>query len=136
MKLQTVFTRGLLVMIGMFAYFLSTAQSDDINKLVTTALNTANTQELVKYFNSMVDLGIPGSEDTYSKTQAKRIIDDFFIKNPVKSYKISKTGTSNDGSQFSIGKLEAGNKQFRVYYLVKKVFDKPLIHQFQIQEEK
>jgi len=84
----------------------------------------------------MVDLGVPGSEDTYSKVQAKRIIDDFFSKNPVKSYKCTKTGTSNDGSQFSIGRLEAGNKFFRVYYLIKKISDKPLIHQFQIQEEK
>jgi len=111
-------------------------QTEEVNKQIVSAINAGSTQELTKYFNSMVDLSLPGIDDSYGKTQAIRIIQDFFSKYPVKSYKTNKTGNSNDGSQFSIGKLEAGNKSFRVFYLIKKISDQYLIHQFQIQEEK
>jgi hypothetical protein len=110
-------------------------QTNDINKQIVSALSAGNATELADFFNTMVDLSIPGTEDTYGKTQATRILQDFFSKYPVKSYKSSKQGSSNDGSQFSIGRMEAGNKIFRVYYLMKRTPDKFLIHQFQIQEE-
>ena len=111
-------------------------QTEETNKLITSALSTGNAQALSDHFNSMVDLSLPGIEDSYGKTQAARIMQDFFSKNPVKSFKINKTGNSNDGSQFSIGKMEAGNKTFRLYYLIRKISNKYLIHQLQIQEEK
>jgi hypothetical protein len=111
-------------------------QTEETNRQITSALSSGDALELANHFNSMVDLTLPGIEDSYGKTQATRITQDFFSKYPVKSYKISKTGNSNDGSQFSIGKMEAGDKSFRVFYLIKKVSDKYLIHQLQIQEEK
>jgi hypothetical protein len=113
----------------------SFCQTDDINKQITSALSTGNAGELANHFNTMIDLSIPGTEDSFGKTQATRILQDFFSKYPVKSYKANKQGSSTDGSQFSIGRMDAGNKIFRVYYLMKKSTDKYLIHQFQIQEE-
>ena len=110
-------------------------QTAEINKQIASALSAGNATELTIYFNTMVDLSIPGTEDSFGKTQATRILQDFFSKYPVKSYKTNKQGSSTDGSQFAIGRLEAGNKIFRVYYLMKKSSDKYLIHQFQIQEE-
>jgi hypothetical protein len=110
-------------------------QTTEIHKQIASALSTGNATELTRYFNTLVDLSIPGTEDSYGTTQATRILQDFFSKFPVKSYKPSKQGSSNDGSQFSIGRMESGNKIFRVYYLMKKSSDRYLIHQFQIQEE-
>jgi hypothetical protein len=107
---------------------------EETNKLILSALNAGNATELAKYFNTMVDLGINGTEDSYSKNQASRILQDFFTKFPVKSVKMMKQGTSNDGSQFSIGEIVAGNKTFRLYYLLKKVSSQYLIQQFQIDE--
>jgi hypothetical protein len=109
-------------------------QTDIVNKQIGASLASGNATELSAYFNTMVDLSIPGTEDSFGKTQATRILQDFFSKYPVKSYKTNKQGSSTDGSQFSIGRMEAGNKVFRVYYLMKKSLDKYLIHQFQIQE--
>jgi hypothetical protein len=110
-------------------------QTAEINNQIASALSTGNATDLSNYFNTMVDLSIPGTEDSFGKTQATRILQDFFSKYPVKSYKPNKQGSSTDGSQFSIGRMESGNKIFRVYYLMKKSSDKYLIHQFQIQEE-
>ena len=136
MKLTIPLFTWLWVLLLVPSSLVAFPQNENIHKLVSAALTVGKTEELVKYFNNMVDLGLPGSEDTYSKTQAQRIIEDFFRRNPVKSYKNSRVGTSGDGSQFSIGILEAGGRQYRVYYLLKKVVDKPLIQLFQIQEEK
>ena len=136
MKLTNPLFIWILVLPLVFTCLGAYPQNESVHKLVSAALAVGKTEELVKYFNNMVDLGLPGSEDTYSKTQAQRILEDFFHRNPVKSYKNNRVGTSGDGSQFSIGILEAGGKQYRVYYLLKKVVDKPLIQQFQIQEEK
>jgi len=109
---------------------------DDTNKLIVSALAAGNAAALSDFFNTMVDLGISGNEDTYSKTQATQILKDFFSKNPVKSVKITRQGSSTDGSQFSIGEMLAGTSTFRIYYLLKKVSGKFLIQQLQIQKEK
>ena len=107
---------------------------DDLNKQIVAALTAGNAAALSDFFNSMVDLGISGNEDTYSKTQATQILKDFFIKNPVKSVKITRQGASTDGSQFCIGEMQAGADKFRIYYLLKKVSGKFLIQQLQIQK--
>ena len=124
-----------LILLALIPSEKGTCQAVEVNKQIASALSAGNATELATYFNTMVDLSIPGTEDSYGKTQATRIMQDFFTKYPVKSYKSSKQGSSNDGSQFSIGRMEAGNKIFRVYFLLKKTTDKFLIHQFQIQEE-
>lgn len=107
---------------------------DDLNKQILAALTAGDAAALSEYFNPMVDLGISGNEETYSKAQATQVLKDFFTKNPVKSVKITRQGSSTDGSQFSIGEMQAGADKFRIYYLLKKVSAKFLIQQLQIQK--
>ena len=135
MKIVYVFLPVLWLTFLILAPSTSICQTTEINKQIGLAISAGNATDLANYFNTMVDLSIPGKEDSYGKTQAMRILQDFFSKYPVKSYKSNKQGSSNDGSVFSIGRMESGNKIFRVYYLMKKSSDKYLIHQFQIQEE-
>ena len=119
---------------SLFFFLLSFSPPSDTAKLVATALQAGNAREVAKYFNTMVDLSLPMSDDTYSKTQAEQILRDFFTKNPVKSFKVSKQGNSADGTTYCIGTLEAGNKTFRVYFLVKSNGTQNLVQQMQIQE--
>ncbi len=121
-----------LVLFMGFASFAS--PQDDTSKLVAEGLGTGNASEVSKYFNAMVDLSLPGSDETYSKTQAGQVLKEFFVQNPVKSFKISKQGSSADGSTYCIGTLEAGGKSYRVYYLIKPVAGKNLVQQLQVQE--
>jgi hypothetical protein len=133
---NTILFLGLfLPVIIIIPAFVATDGPEETNKQIITAIETGNAENLTKYFNSMVDCGIMGNEDTYSNTQAIRIIQNFFDKYPVKSLKITKQGTSTDGSHFSIGELNAGGKMFRLYYLLKKISVSYVIQQFQIQEE-
>lgn len=101
---------------------------------VTAAIQAGNATEVAKNFNVMVDLTLPGYDDTYSKTQAGQILKDFFTQNPVKSFKITRQGSSPDGSQYTIGSLEAGKKVFRVYFIIKSVSGQNLVQQLQVQE--
>jgi hypothetical protein len=101
---------------------------------VAITLQTGNAQELAKYFNSMVDLTLPGYDDSYSKAQAGQIMKDFFSQNQVKGFKITRQGSSPDGSHYSIGSLETAKKIYRVYFLLKSVNGQDLVHQLQVQE--
>jgi Domain of unknown function (DUF4783) len=130
----TILPLLLLAMILLSFHSIPEPGQDDTNKQIVAALTAGNAAALTDYFNSMVDLGIAGNEDTYSKTQATQILKDFFIKNPVKSVKITRQGSSTDGSRFSIGEMQAGSGTFRIYYLLKKVSGKFLIQQLQIQK--
>ncbi len=111
------------------------AGPEETAKLVTVAIQGGNAAEVAKYFNTMVDLSVPGYDDTYSRAQAGQILRDFFLKYPVKSFKISKEGSSNDGSRYSIGELQTGQVIYRVYFLIKPVNGQSLLQQLQIQEK-
>ena len=106
---------------------------EDTAVQVASAIQAGNAAELSKYFNAMIDLTIPGYDDSYSKTQAGQIMKEFFTQNTVKTFKITRQGSSPDGSQYSIGSLETGKKVFRVYFLIKSVNGQNLIHQLQVQ---
>lgn len=101
---------------------------------VAAALQAGNATDVANHFNAMIDLTLPGYDDSYSKTQAGQILKDFFIQNPVKSFKVTRQGSSPDGSQYTIGSLEAGKKVFRVYFIIKTVGGQNLVQQLQVQE--
>jgi hypothetical protein len=101
---------------------------------VATAIQAGNAAEVARHFNAMIDLTLPGYDDTYSKAQASQILKDFFTQNPVKSFKITRQGSSPDGSQYAIGSLETGKKVFRVYFIIKTVGGQNLLQQLQVQE--
>ncbi len=101
---------------------------------VTAAIQAGNAAELAKKFNNMIDLTLPGYDDTYSRVQAGQIMKDFFAQNPVKSFTISKSGSSPDGSRYHIGTLETTRKSYRIYFTLKMAGGQDLIHQFQAQD--
>ena len=71
---------------------------DETDRQIIAAIGSGHAENLSDYLNAMVDCGILGNGDSYSKAQAIRIIQDFFDEYPVKSLKITKQGTSTDGS--------------------------------------
>jgi len=123
-----------LLMVSLSFGQVARAGPEETAKLVLAALSAGDAQALSGHLNKMIDLGIPGSEGTYSNTQATRILQDFFRKNPVVSVKITKQGDSADGSYFSLGEMKAGGKTYRVYYLLKSVDGEYKVQLLQIHE--
>jgi hypothetical protein len=115
----------------------SIAQDNSPNTIseITQAFKQANENKLAVYFNSTIDLEIPGTDGTYSKTQSKVIMHDFFKKFKVNSFVLNHEGSSNDGSKYMIGTYKSGKKELRLYILMKNKGGKLLIHQLQLEEE-
>jgi hypothetical protein len=129
---------GLLVlgMMSLIGWAVTVNPAVEIQKEVSDAIKTGNVTTLARYFNTTLDISVPGNEGTYSKTQAELILKEFFTKNPPSSFKINHNGSSKDGSVFFIGTyISKQNKNFRTYCLLKKAGDKYLIQQLQFESE-
>jgi len=113
---------------------LLTSPPDETTKLIATGLRTGDANEVSKYFNAMIDLIIPGYNDTYAKNQAEQILKEFFSRNPVKHFKVTKQGSSENGSRYAIGELLSGKIEYRVYFLMQTIDGKNLIQQLKIED--
>ena len=113
----------------------SVRAQDIVSNKVIEAITKGNASELSKLFNSTIDINIPENEGTYSKNQAEIIVKKFFKKNPVTKFTINHSGSSNDGSKYSIGTYISNDKTYRVYFLLKKTSEKYFIQQLQFELE-
>lgn len=86
---------------------------------VVAAIRSGNASQLSKYFDSRVDLSLPGKSDNYSKSQAEMILKDFFANNTVKNFVVKHKGEQN-GSEFCIGLLQTKNGNFRTKFFMKQ----------------
>jgi hypothetical protein len=107
----------------------------DITQAVATAIRSGNAVALAAYFNPTIDLTVPGTEGTYSKSQAELIVKGFFTANPPKSFVIQHQGNSGELTQFCIGTLETESTKFRTYFLIKIIDGVSLITKLQFEEE-
>ncbi|MGM0497559.1 MAG: DUF4783 domain-containing protein [Bacteroidota bacterium] len=120
-----------------FAFFVNTGAKYPVEEIpgdIAIAFKVGTSKELARFFNDNLELSVAGKEDIYSKSQAERIVDDFFSKYPPKSFEFIHEGGKSD-AQYAIGKLVTFNGNFRVYMLLKKEKGKLLIHQLRIEEE-
>ncbi len=103
---------------------------------ISKALSNGNAEELAKYFDENVEIAILDQEDQYSKTDAKKIVNDFFTKHKVSSYNQVHQGVSKGkDSQYTIGNLKANGDTFRVYVYMKVSNGKYIIQELRFDKE-
>jgi len=102
---------------------------------VVAAIRGGNASQLSKYFDSRVDLSLPGKSDNYSKSQAEMILKDFFANNTVKNFVVKHKGEQN-GSEFCIGLLQTKNGNFRTKFFMKQKGDLQVVQElgFEVTE--
>lgn len=100
---------------------------------VVAAMRGGNASQLSKYFDSRVDISLPGKNDNYSKSQAEIILKDFFASNGVKSFQVKHKGEQN-GSQFCIGTLVTKNGSFRTKFFMKKKGDQQVVQELGFEQ--
>jgi hypothetical protein len=91
----------------------STAISDPWPE-ITDALASGDARSLAHHFSSMVDLGLPEKDDTYSKSQGEIIMRDFFKKCPAESFNVVKKGKISENSHFAICSYRTKDKSYQV----------------------
>jgi len=127
---------SIIILISLISFQAKLVQAQDlVSDQVTEAISKGDASELSKLFNSSIDISIPENNGTYSKDQAEIIVKKFFKKNPVTKFSINHSGSSNDGSKYSIGTYKSNDKIFRVYFLLKKTSEKYFIQQLQFELE-
>lgn len=106
--------------------YKTTFNTDDLpiaaNADINNAIKNGSASSLASFFNSAVEISLPENEGTYSKGQAQMILSTFFGKNRPKSFVVVQEGASANNSNFVIGTyITTNNKNYRVYYVTKKV---------------
>ncbi|MDZ7741820.1 MAG: DUF4783 domain-containing protein [Bacteroidota bacterium] len=117
------------------AWQLRAQKNDKDLEKISTALKEADHEKLHNYCNDMVEISVPGNEGTYSKTQAKFILRDFFREYPVKDFRIKHEGLSNSGAKFAIGEYSHQKGKMRTYFLLKNDGKKYSIHIIQFEKQ-
>lgn len=103
---------------------------------ISKAINSGDVETLSKYFDENVEVAVMDNEDVYDKSQAKKVIGDFFSKNKPKSFNSVHEGTSKGkDSQYLIGNLVAGGASFRVYLYMKVSGSDVVIQELRFDEE-
>jgi hypothetical protein len=105
------------------------AAAQDIFAPMKDAIKTGNAKEVIKFFNSSVDMNLDGEVAMYSKAQAEFVLRDFFKKHPSSDFSIVHTGSSKGGLQFAIGRYTSNADTFDVVIRVKEVSGSYLIHE-------
>lgn len=111
---------------GVTAQFSSVAAAKEhcIN-----ALKNNDVDALIKSFSNPVEITLPDSENSYSKTQAAMILRKFMEQNKVKSFTVKQSGKSTGGSEFIIGDMTTtSGKQYQVYFLITIINEKAFLH--------
>jgi len=109
-------------------------QSVAIPDEITLAFKAGNVEVLSGYLNSTVELVLLDKEDFYTRNIAEGILKDFFREHPTVDFVIKHKGGRSE-SAYAIGNLRTRKGNFRVYFLIKTIDSKPLIHQLRIEKD-
>ncbi len=110
---------AIVLIFSMACSYSAFAQNEVINNL-RTAIKAGSSKELVKNFNTMVELNFDGTKSNYSKSQAELVMREFFKKYPPDDFQYIHKGSSKEGLTYVIGKYDYEGGSFRVWILIKK----------------
>jgi hypothetical protein len=119
----------------LFGFFvLTTVSLAQIPDEIVTSIQNGNDAVLAQYFSENVELVVLTHDDVYSKSQAQRIVAEFFKANKPKQFNIIHQG-GKDGARYAIGSLTTNTGTFRVYFLLKNKESNSYIHQLRIEKQ-
>lgn len=99
---------------------------------VINALRSGNASELAKYVDDNIEISLPGKSDSYSRSQAILILQDFFTNNGVKTFEVKYKG-DNGGSQFCIGTLVTKGGSYRTTFFLTEKNGRQLVKEIRFQ---
>lgn len=110
-------------------------QTTELNA-ITNAIKNNDTKTIYDYCENSIILNIPSSNGKYSKTQARKILDQFFKDQPAKEIKFIKNQSINQNEYYSIIEYNSEKQSFNFFVEIKRVDTSFLIQKIQILEIK
>jgi Domain of unknown function (DUF4783) len=100
---------------------------------VILGLKNGNASQVSKFFDNTVDITLFDKTNSYSKSQAGLVLQDFLLTNNVKDFRLLYKG-GNSGSQFCIGTLQTGNGEYRTSIYLKLKGDKQVLQDIRFEK--
>ncbi len=126
--MKTLFQILTFILMSSAIYAQTSEQS--FNK-IAESMNDRNAKNLSNYFSDPIDMTIGSDDGTYSKPQAKVLLEDFFRQNKPTEFVFTHKGSSNEKTLYAVGTLKSKTKNWSVYILMNK---ESKIIQLQIEE--
>jgi hypothetical protein len=120
-----------LVCAGAFLLLTAFTQAGGIDDVIN-ALRTGKAADMARYLDDTVEIKLPSKSDSYSRSQAVVILQDFFQNHPVKSFETKFKG-ENGGSQFCIGTLQTRSGSYRTTFFMANRNGKQLVREIRFQ---
>lgn len=109
--------------------------ADALLSQAEAAIRKASADELAPHLNETVELTIGSKDESYSATQAKFVLNEFFRSNPVKSFTWMHRG-NNGGTYYAVGAYVTQNGQtYDTNIFVKKVGSAFVIEQIRFEAD-
>jgi hypothetical protein len=134
-RTNIMFMNKILTLICAGAFFLFSAFQvaggmDD----VINALRNGNANELAKYVDDNIEIALPSKSDSYSRSQAVVILQDFFQNSGVRTFETKFKG-ENGGSQYCIGTLQTRSGNYRTTFLLANRNGRQLVKEIRFQSQ-
>lgn len=105
--------------------------------VVNKTLNGASVDNMIRYFDNVVDITMNNEQSTYSKSQAQMVIRNFFSKNAVKIFRVLQSGQRNETTFFIVGDVNGGPRShYRVFLFFKQKGTLSLLQQIKFEQVK
>ncbi len=124
------FNKTLLV----FSLIFFVPTQKEINETINALIQQGKSNELSRYFDEKIELKVVDKENLFSKSQAEKIIEEFFRQFPPDDFIEIKNNTAKQAKQFVSGRYTSGKFKFKISYLLKKSNDNFLITQLRIEK--
>ena len=99
---------------------------------VISSLKTGNATELAKYVDDNIEISLPDKTDTYSRSHAVMILQNFFNSNGVKGFDLKHKG-ENGPSQYCTGTLITRSGNYRTTVFMKTKNGRQLVKEIKFQ---
>lgn len=87
---------------------------------ITESFSAGDATTLATYFSSMVDLGLPEKDNSYSKSQGEIVMRDFFKKCPPESFVVIQKGKTSETAHYAICHYKTSAKKYQVSIYLKQ----------------
>ncbi len=87
---------------------------------ITQCFSAGDAATLATYFSSMVDLGLPEKDNSYSKSQGEIVMRDFFKKCPPESFIVIQKGKTSETAHYAICHYKTSEKKYQVSIYLKQ----------------
>lgn len=99
------------------------------------AIGDGDAEKLSQFFSENVEVALLDNEDLYSKTEAGKLVSEFFTDYPVKNFSEVHRGNSRDNvSQYCIGNLVTDEGTFRVYIYISSEAGESVIQELRFDQ--